>query len=59
MAQTEVKVLFKVDGIDGYITDLNELQDALTKTTTDTQKLSDSQEKAADDIEDTTNSISF
>ena len=58
MAQTEVKVLFKVDGIDGYITDLNELQDALTKTTTDTKKLSDSQEKAADDIEDTTNSIS-
>ena len=57
MAQTEVKVLFKVDGIDGYITDLNELQDALTKTTTDTQKLSDSQEKAAEDVEDTTNSI--
>lgn len=54
----EVKVVFKVDGIEGYITDLNELQTALNKTNTDTKKLSDSQEKAAEDIEDTTNSIS-
>lgn len=29
MAQQEVEIFFKVEGVDGYITDLNELSDAL------------------------------
>lgn len=46
MAQQEVKIFFKVDGIDGYITDLNELQAALSKTDTETKDLS----KSTDDL---------
>ena len=64
MAQQEVKVFFKVEGIDEYITDLNELQAALNKTDTDTtklssdtDKLSSSQEKAQSEINDTTKTI--
>ena len=64
MANQEVKVFFKVEGIDGYITDLNELQAALNKTNTDTtnlsnetDKLSSSQEKAQTEINDTTKTI--
>lgn len=48
MAEQEVKIFFKVEGVDGYITDLNELQSALSKTTTDTEELSD----ATDDLND-------
>jgi hypothetical protein len=29
MAEKEVKIFYKVEGIDGYVTDLNELQQAL------------------------------
>lgn len=64
MAQKEVKIAFKVEGIDGYITDLNELQAALAKTDTQTDnlstatdKLSDSQEKAQGDVKETTKTI--
>lgn len=41
MAQQEVKVFFKVDGLDGYITDLNQLQDALADVNKDTEELND------------------
>ena len=41
MAQQEVKVFFKVDGLDGYITDLNQLQDALSDVNKDTEELND------------------
>jgi len=41
MAQQEVKVFFKVDGLDGYITDLNQLQDALADVNKDTEELNE------------------
>ena len=64
MANQEVKVFFKVEGIDDYITDLNELQAALNKTDTDTEQLSSatdklatSQEKAQGEVNDTKKTI--
>lgn len=39
MAQQEVKIFFKVDGLDGYITDLEQLQDALVDVNKDTEEL--------------------
>lgn len=57
MAENEVKVFFKVEGIDGYITSLDDLQTALSKTDTETKDLSKSQEEVNKDIETTTNTI--
>ena len=42
MANQEVKVFFKVEGVEDYITDLNELQTALSKADTETKDLSTS-----------------
>lgn len=42
----EVKVVFKVEGIDGYVTDLDELSDALSK-------VADEQKEVNDEIEET------
>ena len=41
MAQQEVKIFFKVDGLDGYITDLDQLSDALADVNKDTEELND------------------
>jgi len=46
MAQEEVQIFFKVEGVDGYITDLNELSDAL-------QDVAKEQKEVNDEIEDT------
>lgn len=51
MAQQEVKIAFKVEGVDGYITDLNELQTALSKTATDTEELNDATEDLNDNLD--------
>ena len=39
MANQEVKVAFKIDGLDGYITDLGQLQEALGKAAEETSDL--------------------
>ena len=41
MAQEEVKIFFKVEGLDGYITDLDELQDALKGVAKDTEEVAE------------------
>ena len=46
MAQQEVEIFFKVEGVDGYITDLNELSDAL-------QDVAKEQKEVSDAVEDT------
>lgn len=46
MAQEEVQIFFKVEGVDGYITDLNELSDAL-------QDVAKEQKEVNDEIEET------
>jgi hypothetical protein len=51
MAQQEVKIAFKVEGVDGYITDLNELQTALSKTANDTEELNDATEDLNDNLD--------
>ena len=38
MATEEVKIFFKVDGLDGYITDLNDLENALGQVTDETKQ---------------------
>jgi hypothetical protein len=51
MANQEVKIFFKVEGIDGYITDLNDLQQALSKADTETKDLSNSQKEANTELQ--------
>jgi len=46
MANQEVEIFFKVEGVDGYITDLNELSDAL-------QGVAKEQKEVNDEIEET------
>jgi len=41
MTQEEVKIFFKVEGLDGYITDLDELQDALKGVAKDTEEVAE------------------
>ena len=53
----EVKVVFKVDGIDGYITDLDELQAALSKTDADTKDLSKSTDELNKEVDESTKTI--
>lgn len=48
----EVQILFKVDGIDGYVTDLKDLQSALKKSNDATEDLSSSTDKLADSTKD-------
>ena len=64
MAETNVKIGFKIDGLDGYITDLKELQSALSKADSETSdlsketdKLSKSQKDAKKEIDKTTSTI--
>ena len=57
MANQEVKIFFKVEGLDGYITDLNELQSALKKTDTETKDLSNSQKEVNKEVKETENTI--
>lgn len=45
MAQQEVKIVFKIDGIDEEITDLNQLNNALKNTKTETEKLGDAKKQ--------------
>jgi hypothetical protein len=47
MANKEVNIFFKVEGLDGYITNLDDLKGALEDVDTATKKASDSQEQAA------------
>jgi len=44
MAQQEVEIFFKVEGVDGYITDLNELSDALKDVAKEQKEVSDAVE---------------
>ena len=44
MAQQEVEIFFKVEGVDGYITDLNELSDALKGVAKEQKEVSDAVE---------------
>jgi len=53
----EVKVVFKVDGIDGYITDLDELQTALSKTDADTKDLSKSTDELNKEVDESTKTL--
>ena len=46
MAQQQVDIFFKVEGVDGYITDLNELSDAL-------KSVAKEQEEVSEAVEDT------
>lgn len=57
MANQEVKIFFKVEGLDGYITDLNELQTALQKTETETKDLSNSQKEVNKEVNETKNTL--
>jgi len=57
MANQEVKIFFKVEGLDGYITDLNELQAALQKTETETNDLSKAQKEVNKDVKETENTL--
>ena len=64
MAEKEVKIFYKVEGIDGYITDLNELQVALAQSaaetevlTKDTDEFTESQKEAQDEVEETSNTL--
>jgi hypothetical protein len=64
MAEKEVKIFYKVEGIDGYVTDLNELQQALAASanetnvlTQDTDEFSKSQQEAQEEVEETSNTL--
>lgn len=55
--ERDVKIYFKVDGIDGYITNLNELNTALGKVNTSTDEASLSTSNFSDDIDSSRDKI--
>jgi len=57
MANQEVKIFFKVEGIDGYITDLDDLQKALSGADKDTKDLSKSTDTLTKETEKSVTSI--
>ena len=58
MANQEVKVFFKVEGLDGYISDLGDLQNALGQAETATKELAETQGNLENNFDDLDSKLS-